>query len=66
VSITAPLEVELQHDDINVIDDELLIVSDVAPAGATIDAGRDPLVPFLVLGIITLIAVLVTATLLAF
>ena len=70
MSITSPIEVELQQSEIQVIDDDITVVPESAPA-VTISAPesssiwKDPLAPFLVLGTISLIAVFVIAVLLA-
>lgn len=69
MSITAPLEVELQHDDIQVIDDDITIVPELASADALVqsrEAESEPLLPFLVLGVLNLIAMLAVAIILAF
>ncbi len=67
MSITAPLEVELQHDDIQVIDDDVTIVPELASADAPVQPREaEPLLPFLVLGVLNLIAMLAVAIILAF
>lgn len=72
MSITAPIEVEPQQhsnitvNDLVVIDDDIAIVPNTAPADATVALHREPLLPFLVLGVVNLIAMLAISFLLAF
>ncbi len=70
MTITAPVDVELQHDGldndgIQIIDDDIMIIPDVAAAALATSPEREPLLPFLVLGTISLIATFVVAMLLA-
>ena len=75
MTITASISIEPQHDDINIIDG-LEIIDDAGIVGDSVSAAvtqsladrseREPLLPFLCLGVLSWIGIVITATLLAF
>lgn len=66
MSVT-PLDLELQHNDLHIIDDGISITPDVVPAAALeVDEGHEPLLPFLMFGLVSLVAMLAIAVALAF
>ena len=71
MTLTAPITGELEHGDIEIVDDlqvadhDLHVERRTAAPVAPIRT-RDPLVPFLVLGILSWIGIIVTASALAF
>lgn len=78
MSITSPIEVELQHsdvqtNDIQIVADDIIVIPDTVlnDAAATVSLPEDtsltsePLFPFLILGTLSLLAILAVAVLLA-
>jgi len=65
VSVTAPIEVDLQHELLLAADD-LVIIEERATVVATTLVQRDPVMLFVYLGILSLIAIVATAAYLAF
>ncbi len=71
VTLTAPISTELEHDGIEIVDDvqitesAIAVERSVAPSPALTQVS-EPLTPFLVLGVLSWIAIVVTASLLAF
>jgi hypothetical protein len=77
VSVIAPIDVDLQHepvhtaDDLVIIADDLVIIADptdtvTAVVVATPRVQRDPVMLFVYLGILSLLAIVATAAYLAF
>jgi len=70
VSVLAPIDVDLQHEPVHAADD-LVIIEDstdtvTAAAVATPRVQRDPVMLFVYLGILSLLAIVATAAYLAF
>jgi hypothetical protein len=70
VSVIAPIEVDLQHEPVHTADD-LVIIADptdtvTAAVVATPSVQRDPVMLFVYLGIMSLLAIVATAAYLAF
>ena len=68
MTITAPIGIEATFDEIDVIDD-FQIADDLhlAPQAAAVTrSSRDPLLPFLVLGVLSFVATVLAAAILAF
>ncbi len=71
MTLTAPISTELEHDGIEIVDDvqitesAITVEHSVAPSHSSTRV-REPLTPFLVVGVLSWIAIVVTASLLAF
>lgn len=70
MTLTAPIATELDHDGIEIVDDVQITDRDLhvehrATAPVAPARTRDPLVPFLVLGILSWIGIIITASALA-
>lgn len=69
MTITAPITTEPQHDDIVVIADDVHtsrhFVDEATMSGRTVARRSDPLVPFLALGVLSWLTIIVTASILA-
>lgn len=66
VSVTAPIEVDLQHELLLAADDLVIIEERATVVATTTLVQRDPVMLFVYLGILSLIAIVATAAYLAF
>ena len=66
VSVTAPIEVDLQHELLLAADDLVIVEQPVTVVATKPVAQRDPVMLFVYLGILSLIAIVATAAYLAF
>ena len=66
MSVTAPIEVDLQHELLLAADDLVIVEQPVTVVATKPVAQRDPVMLFVYLGILSLIAIVATAAYLAF
>jgi hypothetical protein len=66
VSVTAPIEVDLQHEPLLTVDDLVIVEQPVTVVATTPLVKRDPVMLFVYFGILSLIAIVTTAAYLAF
>lgn len=66
MTLIAPLNIETQHDDVEILDDDIELIDAPTANSVVGDELYEPLLPFLALGVINLLAILVVAILLAF